>query len=49
MAALYKTLSDEQKQRMATLTLVALHEMGNALEQRRMQGDDDGEWLAIIQ
>jgi LTXXQ motif family protein len=46
---LYKTLSDEQKQRMATLTLVALHEMGNALEQRRMQYEDDGEWLAIIQ
>ena len=46
---LYRTLSDEQKQRMATLTLIALHEMGNALEQRRMQYEDDGEWLAIIQ
>jgi len=46
---LYKTLSDEQKQRMATLTLIALHEMSNALEQRRMQVEDDGEWLAIIQ
>ena len=46
---LYKTLTDEQKQRMAALTLVALHEMGNALEQRRMQYEDDGEWLAIIQ
>ena len=39
----------DQKQRMATLTLVALHEMGNALEQRRMQYEDDGEWVAIIQ
>ena len=46
---LYKTLTDEQKQRMATLTLVALHEMGNALEQHRMQAEDDGECLAIIQ
>jgi hypothetical protein len=46
---LYKTLSDEQKQRMATLTLIALHEMSNALEQHRIQYEDDGEWLAIIQ
>jgi hypothetical protein len=46
---LYKTLTPEQKQRMAALTIFALHEMSNALEQRRMQSEDDDEWLVIIQ
>jgi ABC-type transporter Mla subunit MlaD len=46
---LYKTLTPEQRQRMAALTIFALHEMSNALEQRRMQSEDDDEWLVIIQ
>jgi len=46
---LYKTLTPEQKQRMAALTIFALHEMSNALEQRRMQSEDDDEWLVILQ
>ena len=44
---LYPTLSPEQKQRMAALTIFALHQVGNALEQR-MQPDDDDEWLVIM-
>jgi hypothetical protein len=44
---LYPTLSPEQKQRLAGLTIFALHQMGNALEQR-MQSDDDDEWLVIM-
>ena len=46
---LYATLNPEQKRRMAALTVVALHAMGNALEQRRMQLEDDDEWLVILQ
>lgn len=42
---LYKTLTPEQKRRMAFLTLIVLREMRDALEQRRMQDDyDDDEW-----
>ena len=38
---LYKTLSPEQKRRMAALTLFVLHEMSDAIEQRHMQSEDD--------
>src|SRR5215510_14139015 len=44
---LYPTLSPEQKQRLAGLTIFALHQIGNALEQR-VQSDDDDEWLVIM-
>ena len=44
---LYPTLSSEQKQRLASLTIFALHQIGSALEQR-MQSDDDDEWLVIM-
>jgi len=44
---LYPTLSAEQKQRLASLTVFALHQMSNAVEQR-MQSDDDDEWLVIM-
>lgn len=46
---LYATLSPEQKRRMAALAVVALHAAGNALEQRRIQFEDDDEWLVILQ
>jgi ABC-type transporter Mla subunit MlaD len=52
---LYATLSAEQKQRLASLTLFALHQMGNAFEhpvmgrmEQRMQPDDDDDWLVIM-
>jgi hypothetical protein len=44
---LYPTLSPEQKQRLASLTIFALHQIGSALEQR-MQSDGDDEWLVIM-
>lgn len=44
---LYATLSPEQKQRMAALTIFALHQASNAIEQR-LQSDDDDEWLVIM-
>ena len=44
---LYPTLSSEQKQRLAGLAIFALHQIGNALEQR-MQSDDNDEWLVIM-
>ena len=44
---LYPTLSPEQKQRLASLTIFALHQIGSAVEQR-MQSDDDDEWLVIM-
>jgi hypothetical protein len=43
---LYPTLSPEQKQRLASLAVFALHQIGNAIEQR--QADDDDEWLVIM-
>jgi len=46
--ALYQTLTPEQKRRMAALAVVVLHEMSDALEQRRMQFEDDDEWMVII-
>jgi hypothetical protein len=38
---LYKTLSPEQRQRMAALTIFVLHEMSEAVERRRAQSDDE--------
>jgi len=40
-APLYKTLSQDQKQRMAFLTLFVLHEVSNAAEQRSEDDDED--------
>jgi hypothetical protein len=37
---LYKTLSQDQKQRMAFLTLFVLHEVSNAAEQRSEEDED---------
>ncbi|HTV36940.1 MAG TPA: Spy/CpxP family protein refolding chaperone [Xanthobacteraceae bacterium] len=37
---LYQTLSDDQKRRLAVLTFVVLRDMREAVEQRRMQSDD---------
>lgn len=37
---LYKTLTPEQKRRMAFLTLIVLRELRDAAEERRMQDDD---------
>jgi len=53
---LYSTLSAEQKQRLASLTLFALHQMGSAWEHpvlgrasmEQQQSDDDDEWLVIM-
>jgi LTXXQ motif family protein len=38
---LYKTLSPEQRQRMAALSLFVLHDMSDVVERRRAQSDDD--------
>jgi hypothetical protein len=38
---LYKTLSPEQRQRMAALALFVLHDMSDAVERRRAQSNDD--------
>ena len=38
---LYQTLSPDQKRRMGLLTIVALREMRDAVEQRRLRSDDD--------
>jgi LTXXQ motif family protein len=38
---LYQTLSSEQKRRMGFLTMLVLSEMRNAVEQRRLQEDDE--------
>jgi hypothetical protein len=40
---LYQTLSQDQKRRMAALTVFVLREMRNAVEQRRLQSEDDDE------
>ena len=39
---LYQTLSPEQKRRMGALTLIVLRETRDAVEQRRLQSEDDG-------
>ena len=38
---LYKTLSPEQRQRMAALAVFVLHDMTDAVERRRLQSEDD--------
>ena len=38
---LYPTLSQEQKRRMAALTIFVFREMRNGLEQRRLQSEDE--------
>ena len=38
---LYKTLSPEQRQRMAALAVFVLHDMTDAVERRRLHSDDD--------
>jgi hypothetical protein len=38
---LYQTLSPEQKRRMGALTLIVLREVRDAVEQRRLQSEDD--------
>ncbi|MGB2593289.1 MAG: Spy/CpxP family protein refolding chaperone [Pseudolabrys sp.] len=38
---LYKTLSPEQRQRMAALAVFVLHDMTDAVERRRLQSDVD--------
>ena len=43
---LYKTLSPEQRQRMAALAVFVLHDMTDAVERRRLQSDDD-DWAGL--
>ena len=38
---LYKTLSPEQRQRMAALAVFVLHDMSDAVERRRAQSEDE--------
>jgi len=38
---LYKTLSPEQRQRMAAIAILVLHDMSDAAERRRAQSDDE--------
>jgi len=38
---LYKTLSPEQRQRMAALAIFVLHDMSDAVDRRRAQTDND--------
>jgi hypothetical protein len=38
---LYKTLSAQQKQRMAALTIFVIRDLRDAAEQRRLQSADD--------
>src|SRR4051812_31338621 len=38
---LYKTLSPEQRQRLAAVAVFVLHEMSDAVERRRTQSDDE--------
>ena len=40
-ALAHKTLSPEQRQRMAALAVFVLHDMTDAVERRRLQSDDD--------
>ena len=39
---LYKTLSPEQRQRMAALAIFVLHDMSEAVDRRRAQSEDEG-------
>jgi len=38
---LYKTLNPEQRQRMAAIAILVLHDMSDAVDRRRAQSDDD--------
>jgi hypothetical protein len=38
---LYQTLSPEQKKRMATLAILVLHDLSDAVDRRRAQADED--------
>ena len=38
---LYKTLSPEQRQRMAAIAILVLHDMSDAVERRRAQSEDE--------
>jgi hypothetical protein len=38
---LYKTFSPEQRQRMAAIAILVLHDMSDAVERRRAQSDDE--------
>ena len=40
---LYKTLSPEQRQRMAAIAILVLHDMSDAVERRRAQSEDEDE------
>jgi|SRR5690349_12213263 len=40
---LYQTLNPDQKRRMAFLAVLVMHEMGNAIEQRRLQSEEEDE------
>jgi hypothetical protein len=46
---LYRSLSPEQKRRMAVLGVIALRQVGNALLERQTEGDDDDDWSAMFQ
>jgi hypothetical protein len=43
---LYKTLSPEQRQRMAALAIFVLHDMSDAVERRRAQSEAD-DWAGL--
>jgi hypothetical protein len=38
---LYKTLSPEQRQRMAAIAILVLHDMSDAVDRRRAQAEDE--------
>ena len=44
---LYKTLSLEQRQRMAALAIFVLHDMSDVVERRRAQSEDE-DWSATV-
>ena len=43
---LYKTLSPEQRQRMAALAIFVLHDMSDVVERRRAQSEDE-DWAGL--
>lgn len=45
---LYATLDDAQKQRMRVLAVIVLHRMGEGVEARRAEMDDDDMWGAGV-
>ena len=44
---LYKTLSPEQRQRMAALAIFVLNDMSDVVEQRRARSEDE-DWSATV-